>query len=168
VEETHLLDEWGTSFRPAFKHIGTFLRGKLPSCASVFALSATLQPGASTASICLSLGFRDGSFHLIRRSNERPNIQFLMEPLEHGVSSDDFSQILRFICCGWKAIIHCPTIELIYRVYLYLWRMEPSGINHFRRVRMYRKSMKVSYDRSDTSIPPLNRFLPFIGMRGIA
>lgn len=137
IEEMHLLDEWGSSFCPAFKHIGTFLHGKLPSHVFIFALSAMLQPGPSTVSICWSLGFWDGSFHLIRRSNERPNIQFLMEPLEHGISSNDFSQILCFVSCGQKAIIHCPTIELIYQVYLYLWHMEPPGVNHFHCVQMY-------------------------------
>ncbi|PBK86780.1 P-loop containing nucleoside triphosphate hydrolase protein [Armillaria gallica] len=85
IEEVHLKDEWGSSFRPAFKHIGTFLRGRLPSHISVFALFAMLQPGSST--------------------------------------------ILSFISSECKAIIHCPSIKLIYQVYLYLWHMEPSGIH---------------------------------------
>ncbi|KAJ7790313.1 hypothetical protein B0H14DRAFT_2626148 [Mycena olivaceomarginata] len=31
VDEGHLIPEWGGEFRPAFLHIGTFLRGRLPS-----------------------------------------------------------------------------------------------------------------------------------------
>ncbi|PBK64862.1 P-loop containing nucleoside triphosphate hydrolase protein [Armillaria solidipes] len=152
VEEIHLTDEWGSSFRPAFKHIGAFLRGRLPSHISIFGLSATLQPGASTSSICRSLGFRDGSFHLIRRSNERPNIQFNLEVLQHGISSDDFPQILSFLSSGRKAIIHCPTIDIIYRVYLYLWRMEPLGVNHFRRVRMYHSLNSDEYNQKSLDL----------------
>ncbi|KAF8144095.1 P-loop containing nucleoside triphosphate hydrolase protein [Mycena galopus ATCC 62051] len=34
TDEAHLIDEWGADFRPDFKHIGPFFRGRLPSSAS--------------------------------------------------------------------------------------------------------------------------------------
>ncbi len=58
-------------------------------------------------------------------------------PLDRGLTRVDFPQILQYLSSQRKAIILCPTIELIHRVYLYLWRMEPAGINHFRRICMY-------------------------------
>ncbi len=138
VEEVHLMDEWGSSFRTCFQTYWHIPLWQTPPLTFLYLLFLQrYNQGPSTVSICRSLGFEDGTFHLIRRSNERRNIQFIMELLQHGVSSNDFPQIFSFISSECKAIIHCPSIELIYRVYLYLWRMEPSGINHFPRVRMY-------------------------------
>ncbi|KAJ7214351.1 P-loop containing nucleoside triphosphate hydrolase protein [Mycena pura] len=57
VDEAHLIKHWGAHFRPHFKHIGAFFRGRLPSSASVFGLSATIQPGADTDSICRTNDF---------------------------------------------------------------------------------------------------------------
>jgi superfamily II DNA helicase RecQ len=42
VDEVHLINEWGLSFRPAFAAIGTFFRGRFPASISVVGLSATL------------------------------------------------------------------------------------------------------------------------------
>ncbi|KAJ7208956.1 hypothetical protein GGX14DRAFT_633048 [Mycena pura] len=43
----HLIDEWD-EFRPSFRHIGNFVRGRLPPHVSLPALTATLMPGAAT------------------------------------------------------------------------------------------------------------------------
>ncbi|KAJ7608564.1 P-loop containing nucleoside triphosphate hydrolase protein [Roridomyces roridus] len=51
TDEAHLINLWGAGFRPDFRHIGGFFRGRLPSSMSVFALSATLQPGTATQSV---------------------------------------------------------------------------------------------------------------------
>ncbi|KAF9563026.1 hypothetical protein CPC08DRAFT_633393 [Agrocybe pediades] len=59
VDEVHLINEWGLSFRLAFGNIGKFLRGRFPSTISVNGLSATLEPGDPTTSVCKSLGFPD-------------------------------------------------------------------------------------------------------------
>ncbi|KAK7035129.1 hypothetical protein R3P38DRAFT_2402530, partial [Favolaschia claudopus] len=40
IDEVHLVNEWGESFRPQFKHIGAFLRGRPPSSVSIMGLSA--------------------------------------------------------------------------------------------------------------------------------
>ena len=39
VNEVHLINSWGLSFRPAFTLIGTFLRGRFPSSISIMGLS---------------------------------------------------------------------------------------------------------------------------------
>ncbi|KAJ7097721.1 P-loop containing nucleoside triphosphate hydrolase protein, partial [Mycena epipterygia] len=51
IDEAHLINEWGLSFRPDFRHIGAFFNGRLPSSTSIMALSATLQPGVATKSL---------------------------------------------------------------------------------------------------------------------
>ncbi|KAJ7490551.1 hypothetical protein FB451DRAFT_621844 [Mycena latifolia] len=86
VNEVHLINEWGIEFRLAFKTIGLFLRGCFPSWISLIDLSATLAPGQPTTAVCESLGLYGGNFHLIRRTNERPNVQFIMHTLQHGLA----------------------------------------------------------------------------------
>ncbi len=147
VEEGHLINEWGASFRPCFKRIGQFLRGRIPSSCSIFVLSATLHPGHATTSVCATLGFRPDNFILLRRSNERPNTHFSIEHLRHGVNSEAFPQLLPYLNSGRKSIIHCSTIDQVYRVYVYLWSAEPDGTDHLCCVRMYFSLSTDEYNR---------------------
>ncbi|KAJ6557447.1 P-loop containing nucleoside triphosphate hydrolase protein, partial [Mycena capillaripes] len=137
VDEGHLIDEWGTEFRPAFHHIGTFLRGRLPPHISVFALTATLQPGSMTKSVCRSLGFQPKMLHLSRRSNERTNVQFLLALLTHRLGGTEFPDLLRYLTDGRKTIVYCATIELCWRVFVFLFRLLPPGRQRLRRIRLY-------------------------------
>ncbi|KAK7014661.1 P-loop containing nucleoside triphosphate hydrolase protein [Favolaschia claudopus] len=137
IDEVHLVNEWGESFRPQFKHIGAFLRGRLPSSVSIMGLSATLQPGTETNSICRSLGFFGDSYYLLRLSNERPNTQFIMEPLENGVGGTEFPQLLRYLNSGRKGIIHCFAIDDVFRIFMYLWNSIPESLDRLRRIKTY-------------------------------
>ena len=123
VDEAHLIKEWGRLFRLAFRHIGAFFRGRLPPKTSVIALSATLQPGPDTDCVTTSLGMVQDAFTLLRRSNERSNTQFIIEVLEHGLGGNDFSCLLPYITGGRKTIIHCRTIDMVFRAYIWAWRM---------------------------------------------
>jgi superfamily II DNA helicase RecQ len=93
IDEVHLINEWGLDFRISFKMIGLFVRGRLPPT-SVVALSATLAPGKDTNEVCKSLGLYGNSFHLIRRSNERPNVQLILQVLTPGLASLEFPDLL--------------------------------------------------------------------------
>ncbi|KAF8145002.1 P-loop containing nucleoside triphosphate hydrolase protein [Mycena galopus ATCC 62051] len=137
TDEAHLINEWGADFRPDFRHIGAFFRGRLPSSASIMALSATVQPGAATKSICDSLGFSGDNFYMFQSSNERPNTQFIMEPLTNGVGGKIFPQLLPYLNSGRKAVVHCRTIDDVLRVFLYLWKSLPRGPHRLRRLKMY-------------------------------
>jgi superfamily II DNA helicase RecQ len=137
VDEAHLINEWGEEFRLDFRHIGSFLRARLPSTLSITALTATLQPGQPTQSVCDSLGFIPGNFFEFRRSNERPNLQFVLEALTHGLGGDEFPDLLFYILTGRKTVIYCATIELCWRVYIYLIRMLPPGPQRINRIRLY-------------------------------
>ncbi|KAJ7768604.1 P-loop containing nucleoside triphosphate hydrolase protein [Mycena maculata] len=137
IDEGHLIVEWGLEFRPAFNHIGTFCRGRLPPHISVFALTATLQPGSMTKAVCRSLGFQPRMFHLLRRSNEHINVQFLLAPLTRGLGGAEFPDLLQYLIEGRKTIIYCATIELCWRVFVYLFRRLPRGLQRLRVVRLY-------------------------------
>ncbi|KAJ7795955.1 hypothetical protein B0H14DRAFT_3552674, partial [Mycena olivaceomarginata] len=137
VDEAHLIDDWGAEFRPQFRHIGTFIRGRLPPQVSVSALTTTLMPGQPTNTVCKTLGFHRGMFHLSRRSNERPNVQFILRPLTHTLGGEEFPDLIQYLLSNRKAIIYCATIELCFRVYIYFLRLLPPGRRRLRRVRLY-------------------------------
>ncbi|KAJ7020891.1 P-loop containing nucleoside triphosphate hydrolase protein [Mycena alexandri] len=137
VDEAHLIDEWGAAFRPPFRHIGQFFRGRLPSSASVLALTATSIPGQPTNSICKSLGMSGDDFYLLRCSNERPNTQFIMEPLDHGLGGKEFPSLLRYLNSGRKAVVHVRRIDEVFRVFMYLFNSLPEGMDRLRRIKMY-------------------------------
>ncbi|KAF7334889.1 P-loop containing nucleoside triphosphate hydrolase protein [Mycena sanguinolenta] len=133
VEEVHLVYEWVT-FRQPYGYIGQFVRGHLPPNVSVFGLSATLEPGIPTTAICQSLGFRN--FHLFRFSNERRDIQMILEPLKHAVSGRSFSQLLPYLNAGRNVVVYVNSMEISNQLYLYLVKMDPSGRSG-QRIRQY-------------------------------
>ncbi|KAJ7725477.1 P-loop containing nucleoside triphosphate hydrolase protein [Mycena metata] len=147
TDEAHLIRDWGAEFRPQFRHIGSFFRGRLPSCVSIMALSATILPGAPLKSICSSLGMFGDDYHLLRLSNERLNTQLILE-LENGVGGKIFPQLLAILNSGRKAIIHCRTIDDVLRVFLYLWKCLPPGPHRLRRLKMYH-SLRSIEDNAD-------------------
>jgi superfamily II DNA helicase RecQ len=146
VDEAHLIDEWGLDFLIPFKHIGNFLRGRLPSKIAIVALSATVQPGSPTTSVCERLGMLEGSFHLIRRSNERPNTQFSIQVAKESLSGNTFPDLLPFLAASRKTIIHCQTLDDVFRVFTYLWRHLPPGSNKLRKLRMYHALFDPEYN----------------------
>ena len=152
VDEVHLINEWGISFRLAFGAIGTFLRGRFPSSISVVGLSATLEPGLPMVSVCKSLGFFEGNFKLIRGSNERPNTQFTIQFLTHGLNGDKFPDLLPYLAGGRKTIIHCRTIDQVSRVYAYIWRLQPNGINKLIRARVYHSICPSDYNKQTVGL----------------
>ncbi|THU99819.1 hypothetical protein K435DRAFT_855312 [Dendrothele bispora CBS 962.96] len=138
AEEGHIINEWGQDFRPLFRHIGSFFRGKLlVSQMSIFTMTATMQPGAPYESVCSSLGFSGPKFHLIRRSNECLNTEITVETLSSPLSGRIFPQLIPYLNQRRKTIIHVRTIELGYRVFLYLFKHAPRSYNRHRRIRMY-------------------------------
>jgi superfamily II DNA helicase RecQ len=137
VDEAHLIYEWGLDFRLAFLLIGAFFRGRLPTRTSVLALSATMQPGAHESFVLNALGFVRNTYTLIRRSNERPNIQFSIETLSHGLGGSEFPSLLPYLNSGRKLAIHCKDINLVTRVFSYCGRRLAPGEDWFRRIRTY-------------------------------
>jgi superfamily II DNA helicase RecQ len=146
AEEGHIIDEWGIGFRPLFRHIGSFLRGRLPSSISVMTITATMQPGAPFDSVCSTLGFSGSNFHLIRQSNECPNVKISVETLSSAIGGREFPELLPYLNQRRKTIIHVRTIELGYRVFLYLFKLAPKEYNRHHRIRTYNSLAPASYN----------------------
>ncbi|KAJ7478915.1 P-loop containing nucleoside triphosphate hydrolase protein [Mycena latifolia] len=146
TDEAHLINEWGILFRIDFRTIGLFLRGRLPSSISIVGLSATLAPGKDTTAVCQTLGLFEGHFHMIRRTNERPNIQFTLQTLTHGLSGYEFPDILPFLRSGRKVIIHFHSLDMLFRCYVYIWRLQPRSAEKMRRTRMYHSLCSPEYN----------------------
>ncbi|KAL0564999.1 hypothetical protein V5O48_017033, partial [Marasmius crinis-equi] len=106
AEECHLVNEWGLTFRPAFQNIGAIFTSRLPSHVAKFALTATLQPGPPTTSVCNSLGFSGPTFHIIRRSNARPNTKIVLHTLTSPINGSEFPQLLPVLNDRRKTVIH--------------------------------------------------------------
>lgn len=119
--------------------VGSFLQAVIPSTSSCVALTATLAAGAATTGVCKSLGMQGNCFTLIRRSNERPNVQLIVQALAQGLNGPEFPFLLPYLASGRKTVIHVRTIDVLHRVFMYLWRIIPSGSDKLRRVRMYHK-----------------------------
>ncbi|KAJ7752951.1 P-loop containing nucleoside triphosphate hydrolase protein [Mycena metata] len=147
TDEVHLINTWGLEFRTDFGLIGLFVRGRLPSSISVVGLSATLAPGRATTAVCETLGLYGNAFHLIRRTNERPNVQFIMKVLGHGISGYSFPDLLPFLQSGRKAVIFCPTIDMVFRVYVFIWRLQSRTADKLRRTRMYTSLCPAEYNQ---------------------
>ncbi|KAJ7729326.1 P-loop containing nucleoside triphosphate hydrolase protein [Mycena metata] len=147
TDEVHLINTWGLEFRTDFGLIGLFVRGRLPSSISVVGLSATLAPGRATTAVCETLGLYGDAFHLIRRTNERPNVQFIMQVLGHGLSGYSFPDLLPFLQSGRKAVIFCPTIDMVFRVYVFIWRLQSRTADKLRRTRMYTSLCPAEYNQ---------------------
>ncbi|KAK7455874.1 hypothetical protein VKT23_010911 [Stygiomarasmius scandens] len=127
VDEVHLINEWGRDFRIAFRLIGKFICGRLPSNASVVGLTATLLPGDPTSSICKSLGFFRGHFTLIHCSNERSNMQLSIVTASTGFSSNTFPDLLPYLNQNHKTVI--------------------SYVNPFARIRPYHALLPTDYNQ---------------------
>ncbi|KAF9230789.1 P-loop containing nucleoside triphosphate hydrolase protein, partial [Melanogaster broomeanus] len=126
VDEAHVVNAWGKSFRMAYRQTGLVHR-RLPNHVPLVALSATIVPGTEQNAICESLGLRRGHFHFTRLSCERPNIHIVVHELMHSLVGDRFPDIAWVLDDGKKVVVYCKTIELVFRVVLYLWSQCPPG-----------------------------------------
>ena len=137
IDEVHLLDSWGHSFRKAYQQI-QYVRARFESSLVTIAMSATLLPGDQTDRVCEFVGLRN--YHTVRRSNRRPEIQLLFRVLSHGIESWEFPD-LRWVIDDMqqkKTIIFCTSIRDGFRIYTYLWTQlkSPPGIRG-KQLRMY-------------------------------
>ena len=122
VDEVHLLDSWGNSFRKAYQQI-QYVRARFELSLVAVAFTATLLPDDQTDRVCHFIGLQ--RYHTVQRSNRRPEIQLIFRVLTHGIESWEFSD-LRWIIDDMqqkKTIIFCTTIRDGFRIFSYLWRL---------------------------------------------
>jgi superfamily II DNA helicase RecQ len=156
VDELHLIDEWGRDFRIAFRIIGKFIRGRFPTRMSVVGLTATLLPGEPTLSVCKSLGFFRGSFNLVRRSNERTNMQLSILTASKGFSGHSFPDLLPYLNQNRKTVISCQSLDVVYRVLVYLISCLPDDMDPFTRIRPYHALLPATYNQESIELMETN------------
>jgi hypothetical protein len=137
VDEVHLLDSWGTSFRKAYQQI-QYVRARFESRLVAIAMTATLLPGDQTNRVCEFVGLRN--YHTVQRSNRRLEIQLIFRVLSHGIENWEFSD-LRWVIDDMrqkKRIIFCTSIRDGFRIFSYLWRQldSPPSVRG-EQLRMY-------------------------------
>ena len=137
VDEVHLLDTWGTSFRKAYHQI-SFIRAHFESVLVMIAMTATLLPGKQTERVCKFIALQD--YHIVQRSNCRPEIQLIFHILSHGIENWEFPD-LRWVINDMrrkKIVIFCMSIRDGFRVFSYLWKQldSPHTIRS-KQIRMY-------------------------------
>lgn len=135
-DEVHLLNVWGPHFRKDFLQMG-FLKARLNGKHNPWILtSATIRDGPAMENICNFLGLHPGEFHLIRRSNYRPEVQMLFRELTSPIGGDSFPELNWILESKRSTLIFAKTISLGYRIYAYLFRKAEKG-NRRTRIRMY-------------------------------
>ena len=110
VDEVHLLNTWGMAFRKAYQQI-SWVRARLHNPV-LLALSATMRGGEHLTSVCEFLGLHQGCFHLLRRSNARPEVQMLFREMKSGFGGQSFPELDWVLQEKRKTIIFCRTINL--------------------------------------------------------
>lgn len=109
-------------------------------------MTATMQPGPPLLSVCTTLGFSGSHFHLIRRSNECPNTKIIVHTLTSAIGGTKFPQLIPYLNQQRKTVIHVRTIDLGYRVFMYLFKLSPPSSNPLQRIRMYNSLASEAYN----------------------
>ncbi|KAH9912092.1 P-loop containing nucleoside triphosphate hydrolase protein, partial [Epithele typhae] len=157
VDEAHLLNTWGKTFRQDFQHIGP-LRARFNHSPVLIALTATLR-GASVTdrreaspfrSVCNSLGLHEGYFHVLRRSNARHDLQFDLRMMKSSASSTSFPELDWVLAAPRNILIFCRTIKFTHQIQSYLTSKLSSGqassATQSERVRSYHSLNWESYN----------------------
>ncbi|EIW55146.1 uncharacterized protein TRAVEDRAFT_22912 [Trametes versicolor FP-101664 SS1] len=147
VDEVHLMDAWGESFRPAFKQIG-HARARVTGKAILIALTATLRAGAPMRSVCTFLGLLNGGYHFIRRSNMRHDITIQFRTVQSGARSMTFPELNWVLDSKRRVIVFCRTIALGFRVAVYLWHRAAALPDRPQRIRFHNALNAPSYNTS--------------------
>lgn len=136
LDEAHTIDTWGAAFRKSYRQVG-FARFRMPSRVWIIATSVTVRTGQPKSTICKSLGFRDGEYYELRRSNVQWNIRPIFRILKLGLGGWSFPDLDWLIPDERKTVIFARTIALGFCVLVYLWNKVPMGSNHLHHIRLY-------------------------------
>ncbi|KAH6893919.1 P-loop containing nucleoside triphosphate hydrolase protein [Coprinopsis sp. MPI-PUGE-AT-0042] len=153
VDEVHLINTWGRTFRLAFNQLG-FVRVRLPNRGTKFipliATSATIREGEPKRRICSVLGLEEGRYHLLRRSNMRHDIQIIVREMVSGIGSTTFPELDWVLVGDANTVIFCRTIALGFRVVAYLWKLAMAkGVKDLSsKLRLFNSANWPSYNSS--------------------
>lgn len=136
VDELHLVLDWGSSnFRKAFRDIGLML-ACMPSRTTLIGVTATLLAGHDIERLMDVLTLKPGSFFFTRRSNRRSEVRFIMRKLRHGLQGSSFPDLKWIVEGNRKTIVYCSTVNLAYRLFVYLLHSAGSSDPATRRKRI--------------------------------
>ncbi|KAJ7705658.1 P-loop containing nucleoside triphosphate hydrolase protein [Mycena metata] len=120
VDEVHLLNSWGARFRKDFLQLG-FVQARMTEKHNPWILtSASVRHGAPYDNILELFGLVPGQFHLIRRSNHRPDVQILFREFTSTLDSGIYPELDFILKDGRATIIFPKTISLGSKIYSYL------------------------------------------------
>ncbi|KAH7888805.1 P-loop containing nucleoside triphosphate hydrolase protein, partial [Phlebopus sp. FC_14] len=147
IDEVHLMNTWGQTFRRDYEQTG-WMRARIGRRVTVLAVTATLQAGIPTRRVCEFLGFQDGQYHVIRRSNMRHDIQLLFRTMQSGIRGTKFPEL------DWilkerhhRVLLLCATINLDFRADAYLWHNEHGDLaSRMKRIHMFNALNWKSYN----------------------
>ncbi|KAF9235067.1 P-loop containing nucleoside triphosphate hydrolase protein [Melanogaster broomeanus] len=145
IDEAHIVNQWGRGFRQAYAQIG-LIRKRIGYDVPVIAATATLVEGPERRYVCTNLGLEDGSFYFERQSCERPNVRTVFRELTHTLTGWQFPDILWVIQTRERVIIYCKSIDLLFRVALYLWRSLPPGPDRLEIIRVWNSLTSARYN----------------------
>lgn len=83
IDECHLIPAWGDKFRMAYGKLKT-LRAYVGPDTPFLAVSATLTK-TSRANVATALQMERSKTFFLNRGNDRPNVKWVVEPMQHGV-----------------------------------------------------------------------------------
>lgn len=145
ADEIHVMVPWGKDFRQLYHQIALVLK-RLPRHIPFLGISATVAPGKDFDGICNMLSLKAGEFYCLRLSNERSNVRSAMQELTHGLNGYTFPDIGRLSERGHKAVIYCRTIDLGFRVAVYLWNLLEPGEHRLKQIRVWNSLTSSSYN----------------------
>ncbi|RDB16714.1 ATP-dependent DNA helicase Q1 [Hypsizygus marmoreus] len=145
VDEIHLLNTWGTGFRPEFRQIG-FLRARFPTKTVFLGLTATLRKGKHTDAVCKFMGLHEGKYHFIRRSNARPDVQLIFRTLHAHKASERFPELDWVLRVKGKVLIFCASIRFGFRLAVYLWHLDPQSAILHNTIRLFNSLNSDNYN----------------------
>lgn len=145
IDEIHLLNSWGASFRPLFQQIG-FLRARFPSKTVLLGLTATLRRGKYKDSVFKFLGLDASKVHFIQRSNARPGVTLRIRTLRANTNTEHFPQLDWVLREKGHVLIFCPSIRTGFRLAVYLWHLDPRSAVVNQTIRLFNSLNSTSYN----------------------
>ena len=136
IDEVHLLNTWGKSFRKLYLQVG-WARARLKNAVPLIATTATLQGGKNTEDICTFLGLQR-NLHVIRRSNIRRDFRIIFRTMSSNPeSSDAFPELDWVLSSRRKVLIHHWSIATCWRIGTYLIKKDASNPYRTIRIRIF-------------------------------
>ncbi|KAJ6506521.1 hypothetical protein C8R45DRAFT_816808 [Mycena sanguinolenta] len=135
-DELHLLNVWGPSFRQDFHQMGP-VKARMSERHNPWILtSATLRDGAPYNNVVQLLGLIPGQFHIIRRSNLRPDVQILFRELSSPLTGGAFPELDWILTQRRSTVIFPKSLTLASALYIYL-ASKCTPHERSTRIRMY-------------------------------